>query len=849
MLQQHQTIHPTMEPWTLQAKPLHIGGDLVIRNNSDTTLRAANSNVYFDGNNAAQRLYSQNYINVNFNNLFLSGSTSKNFWRTYDPNDTLVVLGNFTSSSNFECNFIMYCAGNFNNTSTNNHSWPLYLNGGNQTVRSDKFNSVICTGTAGSTKTLLNNPDIGGYLTINPNITLDANNQSFTVSADWTNNGTFVPGTGTVTFKGTGNSNIFTGTTTGIAAGKSFYNFISNKTAATTVLQGDMEVTNDFTILAGSFNTYSGGIYRNFWARNNFINNGSYNTGGASNLYLQAASAGIKTFDPGLNANFSGITINSPGSTYQLSNDFNMIYSDTLLLSAGTLDLKNKDLTLGANNQRIIISGGTLKVDSGAVVNFTPTNGQNQYLTMNSGSLNLVGTISGLATIKKSTVSTGNMNLNLNGGNLFAKYYKLEATTGGGLVINNGVTIDSNYDLSEGFFTNGTAGAGTSYINFNGISYTDTIKDVVFESGPLYNVQRTTAGTNDTLFFEDASGTMAGEAFDLDPTNKVVWTYPNGFYWDGGGDGTTWSDAQNWLSNSVPTASDKVILDHSIVVGAYTVRIQSADALCSKLTTSGGGTTITLTLLNGYDLTVNGNVQIGTGDVLTATNNTNTISIQGSWSNDGTFNHGNSTVTFNGPSGVHIINPRGIVAGKRFYNLTVNAVSDAIYSLGGALQTDGSLTIDKGRFDVSVNDISISGNFTVNTLNLGLFIPQTRTVNLISTIGQEISVPGDSMLYNLVFAGSGAKTIKSSLDIKNDLSINAGVSVNAGSYSLSIRRNWSNAGAFTQNSFGQVNFYGTAAQTINNNVSNFNYIITTNTGTKTFTSSFLVKRRLYNSIE
>jgi hypothetical protein len=46
------------------------------------------------------------------------------------------------------------------------------------------------------------------------------------VSSDWTNNGTFVPSTGTVEFNGTGNQTIITG---GVGVGKQFYN-VSIKT-------------------------------------------------------------------------------------------------------------------------------------------------------------------------------------------------------------------------------------------------------------------------------------------------------------------------------------------------------------------------------------------------------------------------------------------------------------------------------------------------------------------------------------------------------------------------------------------------------------------------------------------
>ena len=54
--------------------------------------------------------------------------------------------------------------------------------------------------------------------------------------------------------------------------------------------------------------------------------------------------------------------------------------------------------------------------------------------------------------------------------------------------------------------------------------------------------------------------------------------------WDGGGDGTTWSDAVNWDANTLPISSDSVI----IIAGAN-VTVTSGTVTCRKLGIYGNG--------------------------------------------------------------------------------------------------------------------------------------------------------------------------------------------------------------------------------------------------------------------
>jgi hypothetical protein len=41
--------------------------------------------------------------------------------------------------------------------------------------------------------------------------------------------------------------------------------------------------------------------------------------------------------------------------------------------------------------------------------------------------------------------------------------------------------------------------------------------------------------------------------------------------WDGGGDGTSWIDADNWSDNEVPDADDDVLIDLPVVTVSISV--------------------------------------------------------------------------------------------------------------------------------------------------------------------------------------------------------------------------------------------------------------------------------------
>ena len=825
---------------------IRIGGRLYVYSNSvetGPTLISANSTVIFNGA-LAQNIYNSNSNPMSFNNIVFTGTGLKQFgYNGLPPASNVVdVNGDFTIDGasvrgdgwNYGVDFLV--AGDWNNTGTFTHGGAgrlVTFDGTDQSISSSNFSSMNFTNSG--TKTINGNLTISGNVTLSGTATVDPNSFNMNITGNWDNSAAgsiFLGNSGAVIFEGGGTSTITTGTTTGILAGKGFYNITINKTGNAS-LAGDFEVKNDFSIPGGTF--YTQGF--DMWVGGNFQNTaGNFSQNNNLSLLTLNATGGTKIFDPGINAMTTyplrGITVNAPGTTYNVANNFIINQNQDFTLNDGTFDLNGHNLQLNTNNQRIVINGGTFNIGASATLTF---NGTAQTLINQGGTLRLVGTSTNIAIINR---LGGTYTISQTSGVIHAGNYKFDYPSG---ITITGGTIDATNNFSEGTFSSGT---GNAYLTLTGWTFSDfTVSNVVFNSGPTYNVSRT-SGLG-TISFADATGTLSGENFDQDngiPGTLVNWSNIGGYYWDGGAGTDNWNDAANWSGNLVPDATSNVILDHSFVAAAYTVRIRTANANASRVVLdTKGGTAIILQLEGGYDLDVNGSMIINTNTTVNIISNTSTINVAGNWSNSGTFNHGNSTVTFDGANGYFTIATGGTAVGKKFYNFSINATGST-YALTATLDADNNVDITKGTLDLAspLNDVWVGGNWNVNNINGGIFIPNQADVTFDGT-NQTIN---NGPFYNFITATSGTKTLLSNLAINSSVTIGASTIFNGQDKNITVATNWTNnGGTFNQTGLGTVNFNGIGGQQIDNaaaTATSFNYLIFSNGGGKTINKSITV---------
>ena len=195
--------------------------------------------------------------------------------------------------------------------------------------------------------------------------------------------------------------------------------------------------------------------------------------------------------------------------------------------------------------------------------------------------------------------------------------------------------------------------------------------------------------------------------------------------------------------------------------------ISNNDAVCNNLTLNGGS----LSLSGGNNLNVSGNLSIASGATFTVNSNLDTVFLTGSWSNDGTYLHGNSIVVFQGDN-VQNLTSGGTSSGKRFFEYWVDKGATAQLSLtDDDLRIDHDLTITSGELVSGSRTITLGGdwNNTGGSFNYG-----TGTVSMFGGESDVIQSNG-SYFYNLTLNNSGGD-IQAQDDIRvlNDLLITAG---------------------------------------------------------------------------
>ncbi|MBE9468315.1 MAG: hypothetical protein IMY72_08350 [Bacteroidetes bacterium] len=872
VVNQHFRFTENKGDFDLGSNTLSIGGDWYIYNGCEF-LHNADAKIIFNGNTEEQLIRNYN-ANTDYCTLEFIGSGVKRLYeQPFDINGDF-IMNNATVAAEW---FEISVSGDWTNTGGSfSHYRAVVFDGADQTIDGSTFHDVTISGT--ETKKLNGNLSLNGWLKIDTIATLDASpdggttSYNISVEEQWYNNewnydstktGAFIPRKGCVTFVG-GYSNIYTGDSIDAdgngRTGKQFYDLEINNSDIniSTILYpirdinniktdgNDLRVLHDFIIDNGIFYTYWNDVYVGGDFRNtggNFNQNTYYTKN--SKLTLEGAS-GSETFDfdAGDYYTIRQTNING-GGEYQLVNNLTLSGNNDLtkfVVDSGTFNLNHHELNMDSNTGDVTInSNGTLFIDSSAVLRIY--NGRT--LTNNGGNLKIIGTEDYPATVSS---MSGNYNFVQNSGTLFAKNCLITSTQGNGVDIQGG-SIDGTYNFSETTFSDGI---GTAYLTMSGINFSDnTVTNVVFNNGTTYNVQKT-SGTG-TIIFENSSGTLSGENYDnddSDPGTLIAWTYPGAKFWvgtSGGGDGSSWEDANNWSGSTVPNDTANVHLDHTTVAGSYRVDIDAQNAITRRLTIDGGGAIPISLVLNGKELTVGNNITIGVGDTLTQTLSTDTIRVAGGWANQGTFNEGTATVIFNPGTGSYAISTNGLA--DPFYDLIIDANNGIVGISTNIIAITDSISINSGIFAATNKDIHINGDWA---LNGGIFDGGTATV-IFEKTGSTVQKIQGGTFYNFKTRNSATKELSQNISVTHDLEIELGSVLDGKTYFIFMGHDWDNyegASGFTQTGAGTVVFNGTGTSRIGDVglPTTFNNLIAQGAGTKYIYNDLTINGDLTNQL-
>ncbi|GAB4331309.1 MAG: hypothetical protein OHK0038_06090 [Flammeovirgaceae bacterium] len=810
-------------------------------------------------------------------------------------NRVIVVSGNWTNEGSFLQNgstlvfthIIADTNPNQNISTSTFHSTIFGSPNGilSLTVGQNYYSGLAIDANDTGTKTLLGNLSLSGNLTISgagAELTaLNCSSYDISVAGNWTNNGTFTPGTGSVTFNGSGTQTV--SSTNGTATDKRFNDLNVIKSSNTTLqfsntalVSSRIDVLGNLTITSGIFSLNATGtpsspndlyIAGSFSNSDIFTWNDSYNNTDSNfpEIIFNGTSGthtinfGIADIDQSRNV-MGRMRIDAPGATYQLAtNTFFIDDTDcSLTIANGTLDLNSWRLTMGRGG--ISQSGGTLSVDAGAVLVLNATtdlgtgtvNTSPDYINAG-GTLSIVGTADATATITSESTTNGFQYVQTSG-NTTMQYYTVSNSESGGMEFNGGTVSN----LSNGTFT---GGSGTAYMTFSNVALgTISASNVVFNAGPTSNLSTSGTGMSGAITFVIAGGTLAGAANETDvpdggaATGFFQWDYPDGWYWEGDVS-TDWHTSGNWSkdisvvddgADGLPDPDDFVYIGQGYI-GPHNPTISSFDVTVSRITIDNPRN---LTLASGRNLTVLGNIT--NAGTITTTDNTNTITLHGSWASDAStssFVETQSTVIFKGATGSYSISTRETSTGANidtsvdpFYNLTINSRNlvdtedgDAVYAMGSHIRVSNNLSVTGGTLDASTGFILEFAGSTLTIGDGGVLNPGTGSVYINGTSGTQ-TISGGTF-YNLLFRNAAAKSIGANILVEGTITFeNVGTpgTVSCNDKTIYVGDDWTNnvgTSVFDEGT-GTVVFYQQSGLQVISGDTEFYKLVFQNAGTK-----------------
>jgi uncharacterized repeat protein (TIGR02543 family) len=433
--------------------------------------------------------------------------------------------------------------------------------------------------------------------------------------------------------------------------------------------------------------------------------------------------------------------------------------------------------------------------------------------TWSSGTVPLATDSVVIATIGAGTVTTG--------GNRTCA--GLTINSGANLTMANGNVLTVNGNVSgTGTWTMPTGGGNSVTVNFTGDwSFSGTLT-AANRMSPVAN------GSGD----QTVTGTVTFRNFTINKSGGTIFltvtpTISNTFTMTAG------NVSYNGVAQTVLSATYPANLT---LAGSGTKTLTGATTVGGNLDV-GSGTTFTVA---GYNITVTGTTSVSGTLIHSSTTGTKiftglvTINSGGVWNNSA-----NEAITFRGGL-TH--NGTTFTAGSGIQTFTINSQAiggtspisiPSVTVTGVNLTNNGTLTVTAAlagtgaliNSATGILNINFTGAVGINTLTATAV---GNTVNYGFAGNQTVRAV---TYHHLTLSGSGTKTLGGVVTVNGNLTIGSGTTldVSTSNYSLTVKGNWSNGGAFTQRS-GTVTLNGTGVQTMTGATTFYNLTLDNSSG-------------------
>jgi hypothetical protein len=730
---------------------------------------------------------------------------------------------------------------------------------------------------------------IAGNVTISAGATLNGNSVTTGVGGNWSNNGTFIPGDGTIQLNGTGAQAVSAST---------FNNLVVNK-SGTATLGGNISINSDLTLSSGSLdigtftaarnstggslNMSAGAVLLIGGAANFPANYATGNLAAGSTVSytgtvaqsvapitygnLTFSNSGVKTLTGPTTVNgditiFSGASLNADVNTLALGGNWNN--SGTFIPATGTVLLNGASGTITGNTtfNGVTVSGTYTVAGSDIVYNgllnitatgsFAAGSGTatvNGDLT-NSGSLTSTGTTTFTGTtlqtihLQNAIVSNSSGIINFNG-NVSPVLSSTSTPIFANLNVNN--TAGVNPSVNWTIFTSFTIGSGGV---FNGGNLTHTIvgsftnNGTVTSSGTLtfspttavtVNVGSGLSSTGTIRFAGSGAITMAGTPAALQNviisnTNAGGFTPSSGWTVNG-----NFSIASNAIFNAgslAYTVAGDVESDGTLNGGASTFTLNAAAGLLS----GSPGTTFHHLVLTG-NITANSDFQV-----------------DGNFTDNGTFDASVGQLTMTGGATTTI---SGAASPLAIAQLGVEKTYGVPVTLAGNISSISSLHLSGGILDAGVftlsQDITNGGDLFIDdsaVLRIGgtntLPVFTTYTLDTLSTVdyaGSTQTITSTVPYGNLTLSASGTKTPAAALTVLNNFSLSNG-SFAGGAFTHLVGGDWLMTSGSFVNTGTTIQLNGIDTQTVASTGAFSNLSINKTSGLATLGSDVTVNNTL-----
>ncbi|NPA35514.1 MAG: hypothetical protein GXO47_01575, partial [Chlorobi bacterium] len=433
--------------------------------------------------------------------------------------------------------------------------------------------------------------DVNGAFIINGQLLINSVNDYVNIEGDWSQSSSAaVVNDGTITFDGTSGTALINSQRTG------FYDLIFDgatqyQLAAATIVSGNLKIN------SGSY--FDVGTDYQLTLKGNFENAGTFNSEKGKVVF--SSETGDKTITCGPSALYD-VEIDASSVIYSLQD--NMDVSRDMKIIDGTLNMNGNTLSIARN----LSISGSLKVDTASVLDMA----DGAALAVNDGGLiEMIGTDASRSSITSSSHGRYAFDVN-SGGSIKAQFYTVDYVDADGLYMAPGSNIDQTYNLSDGIFSDGYPDAGTYMTLLHEMPENDTIRNLVFNPGPKYNVTRTSGTT--IFYFEDASGDLGNYLYEkddeVDPsatTGLLRWPYVKLYTWEGDVS-NNWYDAGNWFDDQIPDEGNSVTIKDNGGL-APVITPDDGEVIINGISIESGA----LTVRPGSEFTITGDI-ITTGD-------------------------------------------------------------------------------------------------------------------------------------------------------------------------------------------------------------------------------------------